>query len=83
MRGRSVWGRGCGAVGNGWTPLMLASGGGWRHGVWDRREPTLQRDLEFQEEHADEERTLDTLQLVLDGRGNVSAVDETGSTALH
>ena len=26
---------------NGWTPLMLAAGAGWRYGVWDRRDRVL------------------------------------------
>ena len=68
---------------NGWTPLMLASGASWRYGVWDRRERTLHRDFAFQAEHADEEGTLDAVQAALDAGGDVNAVDETGSTALH
>ena len=68
---------------NGWTPLMLASGASWRYGVWDRRERTLHRDFAFQAEHADEGGTLDAVQVALDAGGNVNAVDETGSTALH
>ena len=68
---------------NGWTPLMLASGASWRYGVWDRRERTLHRDFAFQAEHADEEGTLDAVQVALDAGGDVNAVDETGSTALH
>ena len=68
---------------NGWTPLMLASGASWRYGVWDRRERTLHRDFAFQAEHADEEGTLDAVQVALDAGGDANAVDETGSTALH
>ena len=68
---------------NGWTPLMLASGASWRYGVWDRRERTLHRDFAFQAEHADEEGTLDAVRVALDAGGDVNAVDETGSTALH
>ena len=68
---------------NGWTPLMLASGASWRYGVWDRRERTLHRDFAFQAEHADEEGTLGAVQVALDAGGDVNAVDETGSTALH
>ena len=68
---------------NGWTPLMLASGASWRYGVWDRRERTLHRDFAFQAEHADEDGTLDAVQVALDAGGDVNAVDETGSTALH
>ena len=68
---------------NGWTPLMLASGASWRYGVWDRRERTLHRDFAFQAEHADEGGTLAAVQVALDAGGDVNAVDETGSTALH
>ena len=68
---------------NGWTPLMLASGASWRYGVWDRRERTLHRDFAFQAEHADEEGTLDAVRVALDAGGDVNALDETGSTALH
>ena len=68
---------------NGWTPLMLASGASWRYGVWDRRERTLHRDFAFQAEHADQEGTLDAVRVALDAGGDVNAVDETGSTALH
>ena len=68
---------------NGWTPLMLASGASWRYGVWDRRERTLHRDFAFQAEHADEEGTLDAVRVALAAGGDVNAVDETGSTALH
>ena len=68
---------------NGWTPLMLAAGASWRYGVWDRRERTLHRDFAFQAEHADEEGTLDAVRVALDAGGDVNAVDETGSTALH
>ena len=62
---------------------MLASGASWRYGVWDRRERTLHRDFAFQAEHADEEGTLDAVRVALDAGGDVNAVDETGSTALH
>ena len=68
---------------NGWTPLMLAAGASWRYGVWDRRERTLHRDFAFQAEHADEEGTLDAVRVALDAGGDVNALDETGSTALH
>ena len=68
---------------NGWTPLMLASGASWRYGVWDRRERTLHRDFAFQAEHADEEGTLDAVRVAIDAGGDVNALDETGSTALH
>ena len=57
---------------NGWTPLMLASGASWRYGVWDRRERTLHRDFAFQAEHADEEGTLDAVQVALDAGGEVN-----------
>lgn len=68
---------------NGWTPLMLAAGASWRYGVWDRRERTLHRDFAFQAEHADEEGTLDAVRVALEAGGDVNALDETGSTALH
>ncbi len=68
---------------NGWTPLMLASGASWRYNVWDRRDRALHRDFAFQAEHADEEGTLDAVRVALDAGGDVNAVDETGSTALH
>ncbi len=68
---------------NGWTPLMLAAGASWRYGVWDRRERTLHRDFAFQAEHADEEGTLDAVRVAIAAGGEVNAVDETGSTALH
>ena len=68
---------------NGWTPLMLAAGASWRYGVWDRRERTLHRDFAFQAEHADEDGTLDAVRVALEAGGDVNAVDETGSTALH
>ena len=68
---------------NGWTPLMLASGASWRYGVWDRRDRALARDFAFQAEHGDEDGTLDAVQVALEAGADVTAVDETGNTALH
>ena len=68
---------------NGWTPLMLAAGAGWRYGVWDRRDRVLPHMLATQAELVDEERTLAAVELAVELRANVNAVDEDGSTALH
>ena len=39
---------------NGWTPLMLAAGASWRHGVWDRRDRVLPHLVATQAELVDE-----------------------------
>ncbi len=68
---------------NGWTPLMLAAGAGWRYAVWDRRERTLHKTPAFQAQMYDEAGTRDTVQFLLDRGAYVDAVDEDGNTALH
>ena len=68
---------------NGWTPLMLASGAGWRYAVWDRRERTLHKTPAFQAQMYDEAGTLDAVRFLLDRGAFVNAVDEDGNTALH
>ena len=66
---------------NGWTPLMLAAGAGWRYAVWDRRERTLHKTPAFQAQMYDEAGTLDTVRFLLDRGAFVNAVDEDGNTA--
>ena len=68
---------------NGWTPLMLAAGAGWRYAVWDRRERTLHKTPAFQAQMVDEAGTLDAVRFLLDEGAFVNAVDEDGNTALH
>ena len=68
---------------NGWTPLMLAAGAGWRYAVWDRRERTLHKTLAFQAQMVDEAGTLDAVRFLLERGAHVNAVDEDGNTALH
>ena len=68
---------------NGWTPLMLAAGAGWRYAVWDRRERTLHKTPAFQAQMYDEAGTLDAVRFLLDRGAFVNAVDEDGNTALH
>ena len=68
---------------NGWTPLMLAAGAGWRYGVWDRRDPVLSRELATQAELVDAHGTLVAIQAVVGLGGDVNAVDAGGNTALH
>ena len=68
---------------NGWTPLMLAAGAGWRYAVWDRRERTLHKTPAFQAQMHDEAGTRDTVRFLLDRGAHVNAVDEDGNTALH
>ncbi len=68
---------------NGWTPLMVAAGAGWRYAVWDRRERTLHKTPAFQAQMYDEAGTLDTVRFLLDRGAYVNAVDEDGNTALH
>ena len=68
---------------NGWTPLMLAAGAGWRYAVWDRRERTLHKTPAFQAQMYDEAGTRDAVRFLLDRSAPVNAVDEDGNTALH
>ncbi len=68
---------------NGWTPLMLAAGAGWRYAVWDRRERTLHKTPAFQAQMVDEAGTLDAVRFLLERGAHVNAVDEDGNTALH
>ena len=68
---------------NGWTPLMLAAGAGWRYGVWDRRDRVLPRELATQAELVDERGTLVAIQAAVELGAEVNAVDEDGNTALH
>ena len=68
---------------NGWTPLMLAAGAGWRYAVWDRRERTLHKTPAFQAQMYDEAGTRDAVRFLLDRGAYVNAVDEDGNTALH
>ena len=71
------------ALDNGWTPLMLAAGAGWRQGRWDRRDraalfPQVFRDAQ------NESGTLEVVkQLVIELGADVNAIDEDGNTALH
>ena len=68
---------------NGWTPLMLAAGAGWRYAVWDRRERTLHKTPAFQAQMYDEAGTRGAVRFLLDRGAYVNAVDEDGNTALH
>ena len=68
---------------NGWTPLMLAAGAGWRYAVWDRRERTLHKTPAFQAQMYDEAGTRDAVRFLLDRGATVNAVDEDGNSALH
>ena len=71
------------AMRNGWTPLMVAAGAGWRHGRWDRRDRSSITDLATQVEMYDEHGTLEAVKLTVELGADVNAVDEEGSTALH
>ena len=68
---------------NGWTPLMLASGAGWRYAVWDRRDRAVAKAPAFQAQMYDEDGTLATVRFLLDRGARVDAVDEAGNAALH
>ena len=68
---------------NGWTPLMLAAGAGWRYEVWDRRDRVLPHLLATQAELVDEAGTLAAVQLAVERGADVNAVDSDGNTALH
>ena len=68
---------------NGWTPVSLAAGAGWRYGTWDRRDRALIRLPAAQRELYDERRTLEAVQIAVEAGTDVNAVDEDGNTALH
>ena len=68
---------------NGWTPLMLAAGAGWRRGVWDRRDRVLPRELATQAELVDAQGTWAAFQVAIEAGADVTAVDGVGNTALH
>ena len=68
---------------NGWTPLMLAAGAGWRYAVWDRRDRALAKAPAFQAQMYDEDGTLAAVRFLLDRGARVNAADEAGNTALH
>ena len=68
---------------NGWTPVSLAAGAGWRYGTWDRRDRALIRLPAAQRELYDEARTLEAVQIAAAAGTDVNAMDEDGNTALH
>jgi ankyrin repeat protein len=68
---------------NGWTPLMLAAGAGWRHGTWDRRDRALRRQLATEVEMYDESGTLEVVKVALEAGAEINAADRDGNTALH
>ena len=68
---------------NGWTPVSLAAGAGWRYGTWDRRDRALIRLPAAQHELYDESRTLAAVKVAIYAGTDLNAVDEDGNTALH
>jgi ankyrin repeat protein len=68
---------------NGWTPVSLAAGAGWRYGTWDRRDRALIRLPAAQRELYDERRTLEAVKMAAEAGSDVNAADEDGNTALH
>ena len=68
---------------NGWTPLMLAAGAGWRYAVWDRRDRVLPRELATQAELVDAQGTWAAVRVAIEAGADVTAVDAVGNTALH
>ena len=68
---------------NGWTPVSLAAGAGWRYGTWDRRDRALIRLPAAQRQLYDERRTLEAVEIAVEAGGDVNAADEDGNTALH
>lgn len=62
---------------------MLAASAGWRHGVWDRRDRVLPRELATQAELVDGEGTWAAIQVAIEAGADVTAVDGIGNTALH
>ena len=68
---------------NGWTPVSLAAGAGWRYGTWDRRDRALIRLAAAQRELYDERATLEAVKVAVEAGTDVNAVDEDGNTALH
>ena len=68
---------------NGWTPVSLAAGAGWRYGTWDRRDRALIRLPAAQRQLYDERATLEAVKVAVEAGTDVNAVDEDGNTALH
>ena len=68
---------------NGWTPLALAAGAGWRFGTWDRRDRHMIRIPATQREIYDERGTLDAVKVAVEAGADVTARDADGNTALH
>ena len=68
---------------NGWTPLALAAGAGWRFGTWDRRDRHMIRIPATQRQIYDERGTLEAVKVAVEAGADVTARDADGNTALH